>query len=138
MVSESKETRGAGGAAREKFRAASHGGVESDGLVDDGVVGIEEGVDGGIHVDRTGKRDDRFAMFAREGRDTGRTFAFQGLAIDAAFTGEDHVAGGNALLEPEGFGEEIETGADPGVAKTEQAEAEATGRAGAGCLAKVF
>ena len=51
--------------------------------------------------------------------------------VEAALAGDHQIGGGNALLEFQEFGDDAESGDDPGAAKGHQSEAEAAGGAGA-------
>ena len=69
-----------------------------------------------------------FAFRSRHARDTGRTFAREGLVIEFSFAGDDDVGSRDSLAQIDEVGDDLEAGSDGRATKGEQPIAQAAGR----------
>ncbi len=90
-----------------------------------------------IAIETPSDREDRFSQRARQPRDTGRTFAFQGLAIEAPFT-RDHIIGLCDLpAQIDRLGDDFETGTNFRAAESQQTKSQTARGARAGNFTQI-
>ena len=110
-----------------------HGFFQSGYGVEDG----EEGVDavlvaeGGFFGGAAGEGEDGFVVFFGDGGDANGGFAHDGLAIEAAFTGDNDVSIFDAGFQSGFFQDDLDAGPEDGICVGKEGETESTGGSGA-------
>ena len=86
----------------------------------------------GCGGDGTGEDVDRFAEGGGAGGESAGAFAAERAGIETALAGEDEIGGGEAGIEIEPSGDEVEAGDELRGGGRHEAERDAAGRTGAG------
>ena len=105
-----------------------------------GVEDGEEGVDavlvaeGGFFGGAAGEGEDGFVVFFGDGGDANGGFSHDGLAIEAAFTGDNDVSIFDAGFQSGFFQDDLDAGLEDGICVGKEGETESTGGSGAGVV----